>query len=421
MLALLLFALARGSAFNSYGLPLLLSSTVALQIQVSMGMPEFHFGVFVTLALVMVYRNWRVVLICALLFAVHHLLFDRLQAWGLGLYCLTAPSVSRVFLHAVFVVLQTVVEIFMIYRMSQAFAQGRELNALVQQVDGVEGIALDVRDAKLETAVAQRLLQTFLRMNETVTGVQHSLQVLEQACTSIGEGSEELSARTEQARHSVEETAAASTEIHETLASTAQQAREAHVLATEAVETARQADAKVHQLVEGMHSIEQGAAQISDIVSVVDSLAFQTNLLALNAAVEAARAGEQGRGFAVVADEVRRLALRSSDAAKGIRQQMEHSSGAVAQGVSLSAQVQQMIAECERHIETVSERVSDIAQATVQQHEGVTQISEAMAQIEQASAMNAMLAEQSLNTAQTLQQTTAQMRAQSAVFMGSRA
>ena len=134
-LALASYALARGSLWTRFVLPLLLSATVALHIQVSLGMIEFHFGVFVTLALVMVYRDWRVVLACAAFFAVHHVLFDRLQAWGLGMYCLTEASFPRVLLHAAYVVLQTGVEIFIVYRMNQAFSQGRELNALVQQVE----------------------------------------------------------------------------------------------------------------------------------------------------------------------------------------------------------------------------------------------------------------------------------------------
>ena len=406
LLALLVFSFARGSALTRYALPLLLSATVALHIQASMGMLEFHFGVFVTLALVMVYRNWRVVLACALLFAVHHVLFDRLQAWGLGMYCLSAPSFERVLLHAAFVVLQTGVEIFMIYRMNQAFAQGYELDALVQQVDQLQAMVLDVSAAQPRTEVAQRLQQMFLRVHDTVAKVKASAHEMQSAAHGIADGGHELSARSEQARQSVEETAAAISELRHSVASTAQLAQQASELVGNAAETARQGAGSVDQLMQGMHDIERGSAAIADIVGVVDSLAFQTNLLALNAAVEAARAGEQGR----------RLALRSSAAAKDIRSQIDQSGEAVAGSVKFGAQVQSLMQGFEAQISEAAQRMEGIAQATVHQHEGVEQIGQAIAQIEEVTTRNAELAEQSLSAAVHLQANAQELMNESAVF-----
>ena len=415
-LALVLFAVARGSVLTRFALPLLLCAVVALHIQVSLGMIEFHFGVFVTLALVMVYRDWRVVLACALFFAVHHVLFDRLQAWGLGLYCLTAASFPRVLLHAAYVVLQTGVEIFIVYRMNQAFMQGRELNALVQQVDQPQAMALDVSGVASRTAVAQRLQQMFLRVHDTVASVKQSAASLHQASAQIAAGSQELSARADQARHSVEETATAAHEIRQTVASTAHMAQQAHGLVMQAADTAQQSGAMVRQLVQDMQTVQQGAEQIADIAGVVDGLAFQTNLLALNAAVEAARAGEQGRGFAVVAEEVRRLALRSSEAAKDIRRQIGQSVQAVSQGSALSEQVQTVIQGFETHIGEAAQQMNAIAQAATQQHAGVAQISDAIGRPEHATAQNAELAEQSHATAQQMQDCARQMLQQAALF-----
>ncbi|MEG2047642.1 MAG: methyl-accepting chemotaxis protein [Comamonas sp.] len=416
-LALASFALARGSLWTRFVLPLLLSATVALHIQVSLGMIEFHFGVFVTLALVMVYRDWRVVLACAVFFAVHHVLFDRLQAWGLGMYCLTEASFPRVLLHAAYVVLQTGVEIFIVYRMNQAFAQGRELNTLVQQVDQPRAMVLDVATTPVATAVAQRLQQMFMRVHDTVGSVKQAAAAMQSASARIAAGSQELSARTEQARHSVEETATAAHEIRQTVASTAQIAQHAHGLVDQAAQTAQQGGQMVRQLVQNMQTVQRGSDEIASIVGVVDSLAFQTNLLALNAAVEAARAGEQGRGFAVVAEEVRRLALRSSEAAKDIRRQIDQSVQAVAQGSALSGQVQDVMQGFESRIGEVAERMQDIAQAAVQQHEGIAQISDAIGQLEQVTSQNAELAEQSLATAQILQAHTQQMEQRAALFV----
>jgi methyl-accepting chemotaxis protein len=275
-LALASYALARGSQWTRFVLPLLLSATVALHIQVSLGMIEFHFGVFVTLALVMVYRDWRVVLACAAFFAVHHVLFDRLQAWGLGMYCLTEASFPRVLLHAAYVVLQTGVEIFIVYRMNQAFSQGRELNALVQQVDQPQAMVLDVAAAPVATAVAQRLQQMFMRVHDTVDSVKQTAAALQSASARIAAGSQELSARTEQARHSVEETATAAHEIRQTVGSTAQIAQHAHGLVGQAAQDARQGGSMVDQLVQNMQTVQRGSDEIASIVGVVDSLAFQT-------------------------------------------------------------------------------------------------------------------------------------------------
>lgn len=102
-----LYACCAGTAVTRYALPLILCAAVALQIQVSLGTLEFHFGVFVTLALVMVmvYREWRVVVACAAFFAIHHILFDRLQAWGYDIYCTSAADFQKILLHAIFVVL----------------------------------------------------------------------------------------------------------------------------------------------------------------------------------------------------------------------------------------------------------------------------------------------------------------------------
>ena len=416
VLAVASYALARGTLWTRFALPLLLCATVALHIQVSLGMIEFHFGVFVTLALVMVYRDWRVVLACAAFFAVHHVLFDRLQAWGFGMYCLTAASFPRVVLHATYVVLQTGVEIFIVHRMTQAFSQGRELNALVAQVDQPQTMALDVAGARVETAVALRLQEMFLRVHDTVASVKQAAAAMQQAGAHIAAGSQELSVRTEQARHSVEETAAATHEIQQTVASTAHIAQQAHGMVGQAAQTAQQGGSMVRQLVQDMQTIQRGSDEIANIVGVVDSLAFQTNLLALNAAVEAARAGEQGRGFAVVAEEVRRLALRSGEAAKDIRRQIDQSVQAVAQGSALSAQVQDVMQGFEARIGQVAQQMDEIAQAALEQQQGIAQISDAIGQLEQTTSQNAMLAEQSLATAQLMQQHTHAMQQHSARF-----
>ena len=416
VLAVIALAWGGTQAWSKFALSLLLCATVALHIQVSLGMLEFHFGVFVSLALVMVYRDWRVVLACALFFAVHHVVFDRLQALGWGIYCTTQPDFAKVALHAAFVVLQTGVEIYVVHHMNQAFRMGSELNDLVQRIDQPGAMELDIQHASVQTRVAQRLQQMFARVHDTVAEVKYSAHVLHAASNQIADGSHELSARTEQARQSVEETASAAHEIQQTVASTVQIAQQAHQMADAVAEDAKQGVQQVQELVANMQTIQRGSDQIAEIVGVVDGLAFQTNLLALNAAVEAARAGEQGRGFAVVAEEVRRLALRSSQAAKDIHKQIDHSVQAVTQGSALSEQVEAVMRGFESRIHEVSARMDDIAQAASQQHDGIALISEAIGQLEQVTAQNALLADRSRETALELQQQAQNMLAQSSLF-----
>jgi methyl-accepting chemotaxis protein len=253
-------------------------------------------------------------------------------------------------------------------------------------------------------------------VHDTVASVKAAAGTLHKASAHIAAGSEALAARNVQAQQSVEETAAATHELRQSVASTAQIAQHAHDLIEQAAGNAQRGGAMVGQLVDHMHTIEKVSQQIGEIVAVVDGLAFQTNLLALNAAVEAARAGEQGRGFAVVADEVRRLALRSSDAAKGIRRQIDQSGQAVAQGAALSGDVQTVMLGFATDIAEVAQQMETIAQAAVEQHEGIAQISDAIGQLEQVTTHNADLAEQSRTAAQYVQTHAQQMLQHASLF-----
>lgn len=415
--AVLLYLGARGSSWSRFGLPLLLCASIALHIQVSLGRLEFHFGVFTTLTVVMVYRDWRVVLASAAFFAVHHVLFDRLQAWGLGIYCTSQPDFVLILLHAAYVVLQTSAEIFIVRRMQQAFLQGHELNTLVQHVDQSHAMVLDVGGQTFKSEVAQRLQQMFLRVHEIIVSVKHAAAQIHAISSKMATSSSNLSARTEQTGASLEKTLAATQEMRQTVEQSAQTADQASRLAGLAADAAWQGKGMVQQLVQNMDIIAQRSARISDIVGVVNGLAFQTNLLALNAAVEAARAGELGHGFAVVADEVRHLALRSAEAARDIRQLIDGSAQAITQGVDFSTQVQSSMQNIGAHIAQAAGHMAEIAQASGQQQQGVAQINASIALLEQASGENAHLAQQSHEEARSLQTQAAFMRRYAEYFV----
>ena len=281
--------------------------------------------------------------------------------------------------------------------------------------DLTSAIAVDGRDEPARLLEALRTMQG--NLESVVANVRSNAEGVASASAEIAQGNADLSQRTEQQASSLDETASSMQQLQATVQQNTAHAQRANALARNGATVAQRGGAVVTQMVEVVQGIQESSRRIADIIGVIDSIAFQTNILALNAAVEAARAGEQGRGFAVVAEEVRRLALRSGEAAKDIRRQIDRSVQAVAQGAALSGQVQSVMQGFESRIGEVAERMQDIAQAAVQQHEGIAQISDAIGQLEQATAQNAELAEQSLATAQMLQAHTQQMEQRAALFV----
>ena len=404
--AIAIYWLARGSALARYALPLLLCTAIVIQIQASLGTLEFHFGVFVVLALVMVYRNWRVVAGCAVFFALHHLLFDRLQAWGYEIYCTRTADFEKILLHASYVIVQTAVEIWILKNMARAFRQGIELQSLVNAMHDGERLNLKINNAPVQTHLAQDLKALIFKLDHIVQTVTQSIDGVNSNSQAIEMGSKDLSARTETACSALEETAQAATRVLRTVEQTRELATQADGMTQHAAQAAQKGESVVSDLVRSMHSIHAQSEQIAEIVGVVDSLAFQTNLLALNAAVEAARAGEHGRGFSVVAEEVRRLALRSADAAKQIRQLIDSAKTSIGQGTAQSHSAIQAMAALLQASNRATGHMRAIHQATHEQNAAMEDISHAIAQLENAMAQNAALAEQSSASAASLREQT---------------
>ncbi|MCW5672802.1 MAG: hypothetical protein KIT86_24355, partial [Hydrogenophaga sp.] len=216
-LGLAAYVLGRSSLGSRLVLTFTLVSLVALHIQLAHGELEFHFGVFVTLALVLVYLDWRPIVFAAALFAVHHVLFDRLQAIGLGFYCTTEANFWRVMLHAAYVVIQTGLEGVLAVGMGHTAREGAELMRLVRAVDRPDGISLDVSGQSTGTAGARALRTILDRMKLAVTSVQASAKRIESASQGIASGNQDLSARTEQAASNLQETAASMEQLTSTV------------------------------------------------------------------------------------------------------------------------------------------------------------------------------------------------------------
>ncbi len=239
-------------------------------------------------------------------------------------------------------------------------------------------------------------------LTQVVTNVRNGSEGVATASAEIAQGNQDLSARTEQQASALEKTASSMEELSSTVKQNADSARQANQLAMNASTVAVKGGEVVTQVVETMKGINESSRKISDIISVIDGIAFQTNILALNAAVEAARAGEQGRGFAVVASEVRSLAGRSAEAAKEIKQLINASVERVEHGSALVDQAGVTMTEVVTSIQRVTDIMGEISAASNEQSLGVSQVSEAVAQMDQATQQNAALVEQMAAAASSL-------------------
>ncbi len=260
-------------------------------------------------------------------------------------------------------------------------------------------------DVSSQTEVGQ-LMQGLATMQASlvrvVSTVRQGSESVAIASAEIAEGNHDLSARTEAQASALEQTAASMEELGGTVRQNADNARKANQLAMSASTVAMQGGEAVARVVDTMKGINESSRKISDIISVIDGIAFQTNILALNAAVEAARAGEQGRGFAVVASEVRSLAGRSAEAAKEIKSLINASVERVEQGTALVDQAGVTMAEVVNSIRHVTDLMGEISAASNEQAAGVAQVGAAVTQMDQVTQQNAALVEEMAAAASSL-------------------
>lgn len=247
-------------------------------------------------------------------------------------------------------------------------------------------------------------------LGETLRAVAHATGAIDSGSREISMGAQDLSKRTEQQAASLEETAAALDQITANVTSSSKRAEEARTVAVQANASAAQSGKVVASAVNAMQKIEQSSNQVSNIIGVIDEIAFQTNLLALNAGVEAARAGDAGKGFAVVAQEVRELAQRSAQAAKEIKELIRNSSVEVQSGVKLVSETGEALKTIESYIVTVNHHMDAIATSAREQSVGLAEVNTAVNQMDQVTQQNAAMVEETSAAGATLASESGKLR-----------
>jgi len=239
-------------------------------------------------------------------------------------------------------------------------------------------------------------------LSDLVREVRQAAQSIEVASKEVASGNADLSSRTEHAASNLQATASSTDELATAVGQSAEAAHQASQMATSAAQVAERGGHAVSAVMTTMQGITSSSRKISEIIGVIDGIAFQTNILALNAAVEAARAGEQGRGFAVVASEVRLLAGRSAEAAKEIKSLISSSVEGVEAGATLVDQAASTMQEIVAAVQQVTATINGVSESATQQSSGIHSINTAVIELEQVTQQNAALVEESSAAAHSL-------------------
>tara|TARA_R110002072_G_scaffold254738_5_gene413602 strand:+ start:478 stop:2175 length:1698 start_codon:yes stop_codon:yes gene_type:complete len=314
----------------------------------------------------------------------------QMQMLGLTLFALLIGGFIAVFLSR-----QLLRELGAEPHEVKAFAEAIGRGELTSQGQLKKG---DTRSIMASQVAMAHQLQTI------VTHVRASAEAVASNSEQIAEGNNDLSSRTEQQASALAETASAMEQLNSTVKLNAENSEQASQEATNASRTATRGGEAVHQVVDTMNDLNKSSQEISGIISTIDSIAFQTNILALNASVEAARAGEHGRGFAVVAEEVRRLAQRSADAAREINNLISKNLERVNHGNERAEEASKSTVEIVAAIERVNSIMKEISNASAEQSTGVQEVGRAVTEMDHVTQQNAALVQESATAATNLRQ-----------------
>ncbi len=376
----------------------------ALFIHQAAGMTELHFSIFVLLAFLLCYRDWKVIVVAAAVIALHHLSFSYLQEWGYGVICFTKPGLDAVILHALFVVIESAVLAYLAQLLYRDAVQAGELSRRVASMTAAGDGSIDLRfdDDVPASRAGQALQSMMIELRDAIKDVRDGTGAIAAVSEKISMNNLALADRTEQQNSSLAETTTSMASITSAVKNSASFANHADELAKTATEVAERGGMEVGKVVATMVSIRESSQKIVDIISVIDGIAFQTNILALNAAVEAARAGEQGRGFAVVASEVGSLAQRSALAAREIKDLINNSAQEVGLGGALVSQAGKTMENVVSSIRSVTETMAKIRETARDQSLAIEHVNHAVLAIEAVTQKNIAMVEEASGTSAAL-------------------
>jgi len=373
--ALLALTVLRSTVWLRPMAPLAGVGLVGTHLYLSQASPEAYASVFLLGSLLPAYRSWKLVAVAGLMLAGVHL-------------CLASTMPVHMDSEAILCALALQYAYLAHVARREACQEGErfELDFLIRATGSDGPIRLNLDVLRADSAVGQRFKHIQQRMADAIRQVQRSIDGVQRASQVLGHDSEELSERTLATAAGLRDAAMCLEQINVIVQTSAQASREARAMAAQATGLADNGGQQVKQLVDTMQAIARSSHQITDIIAVIDGIAFQTNILALNASVEAARAGEQGRGFAVVASEVRNLALRSAEAAQEIKALINESMRAVDAGVTqvqVTGNTMDDLVRAVRRVGEVFERLSadshehasgiEVVTQSVKELDGVTQ------------------------------------------------
>jgi len=308
---------------------------------------------------------------------------------------------------------------FIIKSITQPLGQAVEFARVIAEGDLSRNVETHHRD---ETGVLlSALMGMKTRLHDIVREVQKGSENISSAAAQIVAGNEDLAERTEKQASSVEETAATMEQITSTVKNTYDHTAMATNLSADAADVVSQNGQMMSQVTEKMRMMNATSLRMSDIINLIDSIAFQTNILALNAAVEAARAGENGRGFAVVAGEVRQLAQKSASSANEIRSLIQDSTSQTGEGMEMVEAANQQMAEMIENVGKMDGILGEIKLASQEQTDGIVQINTAISMIDTTTQQNSSLVEESLAAAASLNEQAQYLREVVQVFRLERA